>query len=400
MRHILVLGGGFAGVNAALAITRNLHDPQYKVTLIDKNSFHLFTPSLYEVATSEEPKKNVCIPFHEIFGDKVEIVKGVVSSIDKKNREVKLNDHRILNYDYLIIALGSESKNLHIPGLAEHSVTLIDVEDALEIKNRVREKCHMKMKKGESVRIVIGGGGSTGTELTAELIKYRDHLVSVHNVPKERVQISLIQGSNRLLKELHPKVGEIAKERLEKGDVKVYLGSRIRKVEKDYVDVDGKKYQYDVFIWTGGVRPSSVLETSGLTLTDDKRLSVNSYLQSKDDLNVFAAGDCAGYEDPKSGKRLPAIAQVAHEEGTGAGENLVRLIKGKPLKTYRFWYLGYLIPLSGRYIVVQVGNFVFAGFFEFIFEQLVFLRYLLMILPPWKAFKRWNVFEQYLSKRI
>src|SRR3989344_7958978 len=106
MTNIVVLGGGFAGVAAGLSLLK--HIKNQKIILIDKNPFHLFTPSLYEVATSEEPQKNVAIPFKEIFGNSIEIVTPEITKIDPKARNIKLKDNSEVSYDYLIVALGSE----------------------------------------------------------------------------------------------------------------------------------------------------------------------------------------------------------------------------------------------------------------------------------------------------
>src|SRR5229473_462765 len=129
MIEVVVLGGGFAGVAAAKALLKNTKRSEVQLTLVDKNSYHLFTPSMYEVAASEEPQKNICIPLHEILKG-VELIKGEVEKVDKQSlrsddlkekREIQLKERK-LNYDYLIIALGSEPEYHDIPGLEENSI--------------------------------------------------------------------------------------------------------------------------------------------------------------------------------------------------------------------------------------------------------------------------------------
>lgn len=382
MTEIVVLGGGFAGVFAAKELRKRLDREQFRITLVDKNSYHLFIPSLYEVATAEEPRSNICIPFSEIFPHGVQILKAKVLSIDKKTQRVKLNNST-LRYDYLVIALGSETQYYDIEGLAENAIAFKSLEEACEIKDKIRKKYEEKSSKGQALKIVIGGGGTTGVELGTEVAKYLERLGG-------RGEIHIFQRSGKLLKGVDPRVSAVVHERLESSGIKIHLNSKVKKVDKESLEVDGEKHSYDILIWTGGIRPSSVIENSSFPKNTEGWLSVDEYLRVKGETNVFAAGDISGI--------TPRVAQVAHEEGTDVGKNIVRQIRGEKLVSHKYRLLGYLIPLFGKYVVVNIKGLIFGGFLGFIFQQLIFLRYLLMILPPWKAFKRWNRFENYLAR--
>lgn len=390
MKEIIILGGGFAGVFAAKELLK-LPREQFRVTLVDKNSYHLFIPSLYEVATAEEPRSNICIPYSEIFPHGVRIVEGEVLKIDKDNQKVKLNPsassgQAVLKYDYLVIALGAETQYYDIEGIKEYSTAFKSLEEACEIRDEIREKYQEKSSVGQALMVAVVGGGTTGVELSTELSKFEERLGG-------NIEVSIFQGEPTLLKGVSHKVSEIAKERLQKAGVNVHLNSRVIKVTKEFLEIeDGRLHPYDVLIWTGGVKSNSIIEKSGLPLNRENRLDVDEYLRVKEFKNVFAAGDIAGITS--------RVAQVAHEQGSIAGKNLARKIKGEKLIAYKYRLLGFLIPLFGRYVVVDIHGLVFSGILGFIFQQLVFLRYLLMILPPWKAFKRWNRFEGYLAKRM
>lgn len=376
MVKVVILGGGFAGIAAAKALLllcrqKNTDRSKVQITLVDKNSYHLFTPSLYEVATAEETTKNICIPLHEILKG-VELVKGEVQKIDKD--KVHLNN-RTIDFDYLIIALGSESAYYNIPGLKENSISFKTLEDAVKIKNSIKK----------SSKIVIGGGGFSGTELVCELVRH-----------KKGAEITIISGSECLLKELDTKISRKAGDRLG-SSVNIVCGEHIKSVDPKNVYTDSGKYPYDVLIWTGGVQAVSFQSD----FEKDKRgdLIVNDKLQISNSKNIFAAGDIAtGY---------PWVAQIAEDEGETAGENVANLIsnslrshdlKQKALVSYKFKHLGYIVPLGGHFAAVQIGKIVFIGFLGWILEQIVLLRYLLSILPITKAFKRWNRFEEYLMK--
>lgn len=381
MKEIVILGGGFAGVAAVLALKKNTNPSQVQITLVDKNPYHLFTPSLYEVATAEEPKSNICIPYSEIFPHGIQLIKAKFLAIDKDNQKVKLSNS-VLRYDYLIIALGAETQYYDIEGLKEYSIAFKSLEEGCEIRDRIKEKYYQKLRNNEILKIAIGGGGTTGVELATEIAKYVERLGG-------NAEIDIFQKSGSLLKGVTPQVSKIAHERLEKADIKVHLNSGVKKVTKELLEIDGKGHPYDIFIWTGGVKPNSVIEESDFPKTFEGRLDVDGYLKVKGFGNVFAAGDVTPYT---------AVVQVAEEQGKVAGENVVRKIDNKPLIPYKYRHFGYIIPLSGFYAVVHTKRFTITGFLGFLIYQLAFLRYLLGILPLYKAFRRWNRFEEYLMR--
>ena len=375
MIRIVVLGGGFAGIAACKALLKNTNRSEVQIILIDKNSYHLFTPSLYELASAEETTKNICIPLHEILKG-IELIKGEVQRVSNKEVLIKQTNKLkdvSMTFDYLIIALGSESAYYGIPGLKEYSIPFKTLEDAVKIKEAIKRIKGKNLPAGRQV--IIGGGGFSGTELACELVRHRNGQ-----------NLTVIQGSECLLKELDKRICNKATERLEKKGVKIVLGSHIKKVDKNFAYTDSEKYPYDVFVWTGGVEANSVQND----FEKDKRgdLVVNDKLQITNSKNIFAAGDiAAGY---------PWVAQIAEDEGKLAGENVANLTKGKPLKSYEFNHFGYVVPLGGHFAAAQLGKTVFMGFLGWVLEQIVLLRYLLSILPLNKAFKRWNRFEEYL----
>ncbi|OGH13550.1 MAG: hypothetical protein A3H50_00320 [Candidatus Levybacteria bacterium RIFCSPLOWO2_02_FULL_37_10] len=396
MTNIVVLGGGFAGVAAGLSLLK--HIKNQKIILIDKNSFHLFTPSLYEVATSEEPMRNIAIPFKEIFGDKAEIITGAITSINPKTQRIKLKDLEI-SYDYLILALGSEPAYYDIAGLSEYSLPLKTITDAVKIKDSMHKLYDLKAPKNEMVSIIIGGGGFSGTELAAELLEYVYKLSKEHSLPPNLIKICIIAGSEKLLKELDDHVSNIATTRLKKLGADFIFGSHIKEVFKNKLTTDkNQEFSFDILIWTGGVKANSLLQSFGLVLSKSGQVEVNEFLQTKEFPNFFAVGDIAEFIDPVSKRPAPGVAQVAEEEGKIAGENIARLIEKKPLVPYKLKHFGYIVPLRGRYAVFATGTLHIKGFFGWIIQQFIFLRYLLGILPFYKAFRKWNQFEKDLRQ--
>lgn len=365
MINIVILGGGFAGVRAALTLKNKIKSYDIRVTLIDENSFHVFTPSLYEVATAEEPQGNVVIPYKAIFNDQIEVIQGKVQKIDSLKQTIFLESlenvqvKKEYSYDYLIFALGSNTEYFDIPGIKEYGIPLKTLTDAIKIKNVLKV-----LRTTNSNKIIVGGGGFSGTELACELAIHKSHL-----------SVTLIQGSPILLKELRDGVSQLAKKRLEKGNVNLILGKRIKRVTKEIVEVEnGKIFPYDMFVWTGGVRSNKLLGD----------IKVDKSLQIKDKKNIFAAGDVV----------TPGVAPRAEKMGKIAAENVLRLIKGESLLSYSYKNMGYIVPLGGHFATFAMGRFHISGIFAYILQQLIFLRYLLQILPPFEALKRFRKFEK------
>ncbi|MBI2613865.1 MAG: FAD-dependent oxidoreductase [Candidatus Levybacteria bacterium] len=356
MLNIVILGGGFAGVKAGLIFkSRNLKD--IKVTLVDRNSFHTFSPSLYELAAAEEPQRNVTIPFKEIFGNDIEFKQGNVEKIDVKNKKVLLDGGTVFIYDYLIFALGSDTADFGIPGIKEYSIPLKTLQNAVQIKNALKN----------AKKVVVGGGGFSGTEIACELSTHKSYM-----------DITLIQGSHILLKEIGGSSSELAKKRLEKANVRLILGEHIKKASKESIESEkGKIFPYDVFIWTGGVKPNDLLG----------KIEVNDSLQLTDDKNIFAAGDVIS----------PGMARRAITMGKISSENILRQIEGRPLSAYTYHNTGYLVPLGSHFATFAMGRFHISGIFAYILQQLILFKYLLEILPLFKAIKRFIRFEKDLN---
>lgn len=399
-KHIVILGGGFAGVAAGLALKKNLKSLPIQVTLLDRNPYHLFTPSLYEVATSEEPQKNIAIPFDKIFDEQFTFVKKMVEKIDPKTRTITLKGKETISYDYAILALGSEAAYYHIPGLKEHSIPFKTLANAMEIKNKIKTTCCKEGVCNRKVRVVIGGGGFAGTELAAELLTYKDKLAKQHGLAGDCLDITIIQGSDRLLKELDEHVSALAQKRLDNPQIHFAFGGHIKEVtDTQVLTDDGKSYPYTFLLWTGGVEANHLATKSGLPVNKKGQVSVNGNLQMQGYENVFVAGDIASFMDPKTKTPIPNVAQVAEEQGRTAGENTIQLIKKEPLRPYHYRHFGYVVPLRGHFAVAELmGNIHFDGLIGWMLQQLVFLRYLLGILPFFMAFKSWNIFEEELHQ--
>ncbi|OGD95867.1 hypothetical protein A3F02_01895 [Candidatus Curtissbacteria bacterium RIFCSPHIGHO2_12_FULL_38_9b] len=298
-----------------------------------------------------------------------------------------------------MICLGSEPTYFNIEGLAENSISLKRLSDAVRIKDSIEQLFHQKIIYNKKISIVIGGGGYSGTELAAELTNYRDRLLDNQTNSNSLVQISILEAADRLLCNLDPKISEIAKRKLISYHVNLLFNCMIKKVTNEHIEtVSGQRYPYDLLIWTGGIKASSILLKSGFKTNKHGQIRVDDNLKVIGYNDIFAAGDCVEYIMPQTKIPVPSLGQTAKEQGKIAGENIFRLVNDEDFLEYKYKNFGFLIPLRGRYVVAVLNFIHIHGFLAWVIQQLIFLRYLVEILPVYRAIKRWNQFERSLEQ--
>lgn len=410
IKNIVILGGGFGGLQSALKTSKKIKElglnKKYKVILIDRHEYHTFTPLLYEIATTsketaeyQELKDLVTHNFKDLFKKKkIEIINQKVKHVDIKNKRVQLKDNKI-DFDYLILALGSETNYFEVPSVKENALKLKTFDDAVSIRNKITFEVENSEK--ENINIIIGGGGSTGVELAGEIIKWTCQLEKDVSC---KTNVMLIQGGSKILPGFKNKIVSKATRRLEKLGVKVITKTFIKEAnEKEVIVNDEQKIPYDVFIWTAGVKATDI--TKDLPVKKDKtgRIEIvnnlecipnNKELKVYDD--IYSIGDISCLYNPETGDPTPSVARIAITQGKIAAHNIIESIKKKEgftekemFKKYKYKKYPYIIPIGGKYAVAKIGPFVVSGFIAWIFKGIVELNYLISILPFFKAFKIW-----------
>ncbi|PIQ77999.1 hypothetical protein COV82_02215 [Candidatus Peregrinibacteria bacterium CG11_big_fil_rev_8_21_14_0_20_46_8] len=411
-KSIVVLGAGFAG----LQVVRELSDRLKKthdIILIDENDVHIYTPDLYEIATAYNEKINpVCLtklkdtvatPIASLINKRrVTFIKARVSKIDPHKKQLTLSHHGEIEYDYLVVALGSVTNYYNIPGLEEHSLPLKTMADSLAINCHLDYHFHKlweEKKKRTSVDIIIGGGGFTGVEFASELPGCIKKICKKFNYPRSAVHITIIEGGEYFLGD-DKKLSKLVSRRLYECGIIVRLQSYITKVTDEYVYVKhGGKEQLlpaDMVFWTGGVKPNPLVAQSFEEVNKRGALQVNEFLQLSRHPEVFAGGDNAEIIDYATGKPVPMLAQLAFEQGKLIARNIATAIENENLKRYRPKYRGFIVPLGGKYAIWKTNSHIFKGRWCWYLRRLVDLKYALSILPFWYALKKWlhdtNVF--------
>lgn len=394
-KNIVVVGGGFAGVAALHRLQKKrgeLKRAGYRIVLVDPNSYHTYTPSLYELANHEVTSRAIAIPFRSLFGRRLHHHRARVTGIDRERQVLSFGSHApTLPYEYLLIAAGAVSFDFGIPGISEHALGLKTIEEAVKLRDRLEAlAAEARVRK---VRVVIAGGGPTGVGLAAELAQHLDDKLQRSGAPPANLDLLLLEAENRLLDGLDIQSAERTLQRLRRVGVKVFLQTKVIEVGPELIGVDdGGEIAYDLLVWTGGVRPHPLAAALKLPLGEHHELLVDPYQRSTGDPRIFAAGDITALRD-RHGHRLPATAEPARRSGQAAADNILRIIRGRALRPARLRHSGYIIPLGGHYGVLQLWGIPGSGRIAWIAQQAVYLYYLTRVMPLSRAFRRWRRYE-------
>jgi NADH dehydrogenase len=403
-KRIVILGGGFGGFQAALTLSKELKKvplkSDYEVILVDKNEHHVFTPLLYEIATTSketadylELKSLVAYPFNDLLKNtKVKFINDEVLHIDVEERATHLKSEK-LKYDYLILALGAEVNYFDIPGLKEKALSLKSFIDAVKIRDAILSLAQGGLK---NPKIAIGGAGSTGVELAGEIMEWTCKLhEEVGKICDAKV--TLIDGSATVLSPFDPRVIKIATKRLKKLGVKIINNERIKEVkDKNLKLASGKKVPFDLLIWTGGVKATSLTEKMPIKTGERGRVEIVGPLEcipESPDLKVtgkiYVIGDIACFYDPKTKKPVPQVARPAIIQGKIAAKNIIADIRKEKHNIFRPWNYPYIIPIGGKFAIAKFGPVIISGFLAWVIKGLVELNYFLSIMPISRAMRVW-----------
>lgn len=368
--RIVVVGGGAGGLELVTRLGRRLgRRGRADVTLVDASSTHIWKPLLHEVATGvlDQSLDEVSYPAHA-HSNGYRFQLGTLSGLDREARRIRLAPlydeageellaERTLDYDYLVLALGSVSNDFGTPGVADHCYFLDSTQQAENFRKALLNTFlrHSHDHDGASqstaasrLSIAIVGGGATGVELSAELLSATQMLSSYgySRIDRSQLQVHLIEAAPSILPALPERIGQSVAAELERLGVEIHLDTRITAADKSgFTTADDRRIEADLTVWAAGVRGASVLSELGLAAQRNNQIRVKPTLVSEDDERVFAIGDCAAC--PMDDERMvPPRAQSAHQMAATVYKNLCASMEGKPLKSFKYRDFGSLISLA------------------------------------------------------
>ena len=361
LTRILILGGGFAGIEVLRQLQKAFqNDIGIDITLVSRDNFFLFTPMLPEISSGMIETRHIVTPLR-VFCNKAKFYEADVESIDMDNKQVVIS-HRIgkqtnpiewrshvLKYDYLVIALGSETNFFGMNEASKQAFTLKSLGDAIVLRNHVINMLEQADIEHEDLNLrtslltfLVIGGGFSGVEIVGELNDFVLDSIKhfYHNLEKAKIRRVLVNSGARILPEVTEELSEFALQKLRENGIEVILNTRVIDITSQGVKLnDGTNISTQTIIWAGGGKPPSLL--SGLSCEHDKsgRLVTNDFLEVIGHTeSVMALGDCASITDPNTGKSCPPTAQHAIRQGKIAAINLISTIKDQVNAKKKFDY--------------------------------------------------------------
>jgi len=328
---IVILGGGFAGLEAAFTL-KGLLGSSAGITLIDRSPYHYFIPSIHEIISGKVEAQQIRIPLRTMLAPAgVDFLQEEVLALDSGGHQVS-TETAVLDYDYLVLGIGAENNFFNIPGAAERAYRFRSAENAERIR---RELARIMADESCAYTVMIAGGGTEGVEVAGEVVDAVEKGCGRDTLLSGRVTIELIEGQDRLLPGFPDRVRGFAGEYLMKRGVTLTTGSRIIEVRQDSVVLDGGAIRpMSLLIWTGGIQPPKLITTLSLPKDPSGWLKVNEHLQAFDDDRVYGVGDAISCYHGEEPLRIARLAYHAQDQARIAALNIANHLEGRGLASY------------------------------------------------------------------
>ncbi|NHN58374.1 MULTISPECIES: NAD(P)/FAD-dependent oxidoreductase [Halorussus] len=340
---VVVLGAGYAGAGAVQRLEDELEHADAELTWISEHNYHLVLHEAHRVISDPSVEDDITIPVGDIAAPSTRFVQARVEGVDTDDQTVELDDGDAIDYDYLLVALGSQTAYYGIPGMEENALTLKGLDDAHQIHEQVKEAASTA-SRNDPAQVVIGGAGLSGIQSAGEVAEFRDE----HRAP---VDIYLVEALEEIMPGQDSELQGTVRRHLEEADVEIMTDDPITEATEDAIHFDeGDPLEYDVFVWTGGITGQDALDDCDLD-NEHNRVTCESDFRTSDD-RVFAIGDSAVIDqgdDP-----APPTAQAAWQAAEVAGQNVARAINDQPLKTWTYEDKGTLISIGENAVAHDV----------------------------------------------
>jgi len=372
--RVVILGAGFGGLGAAKALAGKAD-----VTVVDRHNFQTFLPLLYQVSTAGLAADHVVHPVRGALRDTgVQFRMGSPISVDHKNKTVKLDSSEVLEFDHLIVALGSSTADFGVPGVTEHGLGMKSVHEAISIRAEVMRRFEDLCRFEDDTRLSIAvvGGGPTGVEMAGALAELkRGPLKNDMAHAADHMDIYLIEAGPRILPMFSEKLSARAESDLHKLGVFVKTNTAVREIKPRQIIVkEGEPIPAEVTIWAAGVKGEPTagllnLPIVGTRIDTDENLEVNHYP------NIWAIGDINGTKGA-DGRFLPMVAPVALQQGKWVAKQILRKVAGKPLLPFKYLDKGSMATIGRHKAIVEFRGLRMTGplaWFAWLFLHLFYL---------------------------
>ncbi|MEP7174980.1 MAG: NAD(P)/FAD-dependent oxidoreductase [Gemmatimonadales bacterium] len=392
--HVLILGGGFAGLYAA----KNLREAPVRVTVVDRRNHHLFQPMLYQVATAGLNPSDIASPIRSILrtSDNTEVLLAEVAAVDVAAREVRFTDDTVQSYDYLVVATGARHSYFGHDEWEALAPGLKSLEDALEIRRRVLLAFERAERETDAVRrhayltFVVVGGGPTGVEMAGAVAEIRRYALKrdFRHIDPAEATVMLLEGGPRLLPSYPQSLSDDAKQKLRRLGVEVRTETLVTDIRQGSVSAAGWTIPSQTVIWAAGNTASPVLQSLGTPLDQMGRAVVEPDCTIPGHPEVFVLGDAAVFEYQDSGP-LPGICPVAIQMGQYTARTIQGDLAGRPRRAFSYWDKGQLAVIGRGQAVADIWKLHFGGFLAWliwIFVHVFFLigfRNRVLVLLQW-----------------
>lgn len=363
--HLIVIGGGFAGLWA----TRALASAPLRITLIDSHNHHLFQPLLYQVATAGLSSPDIAAPLRHILRKQrnVEVRLARVDGISPAARQVRLEDGSVFDFDYLLLASGATHSYFGHGEWAPHAPGLKTLDDALRLRRRMLlafERAEAETdpeKRAAWLHFAIVGGGPTGVELAGTLAEIARHTLKkeFRRIDSSQARVRLIEAGPRVLSSFPEDLSEKARRQLLKLGVEVVTGAPVEDIRADGYRLGGQFVPARTVVWAAGVAASPLARSLGVPLDRAGRVPVQPDLSVPNHADIFVAGDLAAVQ--QEGRSVPGVAPAAKQMGRHVAAAIRARLSGKPAAAFRYRDFGNLATIGRMAAIVHLGRLKLSG---------------------------------------
>jgi len=388
-KNIVVIGAGYGGITAALRLARLFHRiSEYSIHLVDKNPFHTLKTQLHEAAVH---KRGVTIDVGRIIRNRnITFHLGSASAISLRPKTILVGE-KTIPFEFLVVALGSQTNFHNIAGLERYALTLQSASDAEKIYQRLSVMCARASsepdphRRKQILRFIVGGGGLSGIELAGELVDHIAQSVRDYHISASEPEVIVVEAADDILPTSGTEIREQVRKRLVDKGVRLMPQTRVVEVSPEGVTLsNGELLKSETLVWTGGIRISDVAKESGFTVGHSGRISVNKYLQSFSERSVYAIGDNALAMNPQTGAPVPTAAQFALQQGRLVADNIHAVVDGKPQREYIPKVWGEVVSL-GRHLAAAwlslpiLRKLSFVGFIASLLKAAIAEKHIILL---------------------